>query len=77
MIAATQPEYGTAELCAGDARVVIAPALGGKIISMRLGGREWLWNDPRVPHRVGGDPDSGGLDECFPTAAACNLPPLH
>jgi galactose mutarotase-like enzyme len=74
--ATAAPEYGTAELRAGDARVVIAPGLGGKIVSMWIGGREWLWSDPKLPHRAGQNADSGGLDECFPTAAACNLPAI-
>jgi hypothetical protein len=73
---AAAPDYGTAELRAGDARVVIAPAIGGKIVSMFLGGREWLWSDPKVPHRAGAEPASGGIDECFPTIAACNLPAI-
>ena len=76
MTAATLPEYGTAELRAGGTRVVIAPALGGKIVSMFLGGREWLWSDPKVPHRAGAEADSGGFDELFPTIAACNLPAI-
>ncbi len=76
MKAAPAPAYGTAELQAGGSTVVIAPALGGKIVSMRLGGREWLWSDPKSPHRAGEFPDSGGYDERFPTAAACNLPAI-
>ena len=74
--ATAAPSYGTAELRAGDARVVIAPGLGGKIVSMWLAGREWLWSDPKLPHRLGQNADSGGVDECFPTAAACNLPAI-
>ena len=47
--AVAAPSYGTAELRAGDSRVVIAPGLGGKIVSMQLAGREWLWSDPKRP----------------------------
>lgn len=73
---AAAAEYGTAELRAGPTRVVIAPTLGGKIISMEIGGREWLWSDPKHPHSSANAAESGGLDELFPTAAACNLPAI-
>jgi len=74
--AAAPPDYGTAELRAGGTRVVIAPALGGKIVSMFLNGREWLWSDPKRTHGQLRDVESGGYDELFPTAAACNLPAI-
>jgi hypothetical protein len=81
--ATAAPTFGTAELRAGDSRVVIAPGLGGKIISMQLAGREWLWSDPKRPHRLAGDGEtsgsiegSGGFDECFPTIAECSLPAI-
>lgn len=73
--------FGSAELRAGDSRVVIVPALGGKIISLELGGREWLWTSDVIPRQVPVDGasyvetgDSGGYDECFPTIAPCTLP---
>lgn len=48
---------------------------------MEIAGREWLWQNERVPHRLPLDgtsymetADSGGYDECFPTVAACHVP---
>lgn len=62
-------------------RVVVAPHLGAKIVSLRTAdGREWLWQDPRVPltPRRYGDryemQNAGGWDECFPTIAPCVYP---
>lgn len=79
--AAAAPAFGSAELRAGDAKVVIVPALGGKIASLELAGREWLWASDVIPRQAGVDGasyvetgDSGGYDECFPTVAACTLP---
>lgn len=73
--------FGTAELRAGDTRVVVVPALGGKIASLEMAGREWLWQNPHIPYREPVDgasyvetADSGGYDECFPTIAPCTLP---
>ena len=66
--------------------MTIFPALGGKIASLHLAGREWLWTSDVTPYRVpdettrGDDAsyvelaDTGGYDECFPTVAACSLP---
>jgi len=73
---AAPADYGTAELVAGATRVVIAPSLGGKIVSMVLRGREWLWREPKPPRGLAPDVHSGGLDEFFPTGAACNLPAI-
>jgi hypothetical protein len=73
--------FGFAELHGGGTRVKIVPALGGKIASLQLLGREWLWTndtmEPRAP--VYGSSyvetaDTGGYDECFPTVAPCQLP---
>ncbi|HEY7876716.1 MAG TPA: hypothetical protein VIC55_00745 [Gemmatimonadaceae bacterium] len=74
-------DFGSAELRAGTTRVVVVPALGGKIITLELGGREWLWRsagrNPKLPEdgasyaELG---DIGGADECFPTVAPCLLP---
>lgn len=79
--APAESTLGTAELRAGDTCVTIIPALGGKISSLRLAGREWLWRNPSLPFqlpREGGSyvqtADSGGYDECFPTVAPCALP---
>jgi len=73
---AADPGYGTAELRAGGTRVVLAPNLGGKIVSMVLAGREWLWSDPKAPHRAANALTTGGVDELFPTASACSLPAI-
>lgn len=77
----TAPPFGSAELRSGDASVVIVPALGGKIVSMRLAGREWLWTSRTIPRQPPVDGasyaetgDSGGYDECFPTIAPCTVP---
>jgi hypothetical protein len=61
---------------ANDAvRAVVVPALGGKIASLVHvpSGREWLWQNPVLPHRSPEydgdfvrDFDTGGWDECFP-----------
>src|SRR5919107_4707120 len=75
------PSFGAAELHGGGSRVSIIPALGGKIASMELGGRQWLWTSEVIQHRIPVDgasyvetADSGGYDECFPTVGACVLP---
>jgi galactose mutarotase-like enzyme len=74
--------FGHAELSAGGSRVVIIPELGGKIASLEIAGRQWLWVNPSIPYRtpVPGSSyvqhaDSGGYDECFPTVGPCTLPP--
>lgn len=81
--AAPSLSFGTVELRGGDARVVIVPALGGKISELWFGERQWLWKNPQLPYRapVAGasyvlTADSGGYDECFPTVGACTLPSL-
>ncbi len=75
--------FGTVELCGGDARVEIIPALGGKISRLWFGARQWLWHNAQLPFaepRAGASyvltADSGGFDECFPTVGACVLPSL-
>jgi galactose mutarotase-like enzyme len=74
------------ELRGGTARVTIIPALGGKIGSLVLAGREWLWTSDVIPHRAPDarsardetsyveTADTGGYDECFPTVGACDVP---
>ena len=77
----------TIVLSAGGTSVGIVPALGGKIASMRLAGREWLWtSDVIAPvpasEAVAADDDvsyvltadTGGYDECFPTVGTCTVP---
>ena len=83
MTAAPTRAFGTAELRAGTTSVVIVPALGGKLISLRLAGREWLWENDQLPHHAPPEGasfieegDSGGYDECFPTVALCSLPAI-
>jgi hypothetical protein len=66
---------------ANDAmRVVVAPTLGGKILSLqsRRTGREWLWSNPHLTQRsIPNEPsdfgqyDFGGWDEIFPSVAPC------
>jgi hypothetical protein len=57
---ATPP--GIVELSSESARVAFVPALGGRIIALDLGGRQWLT-----------DGDRGGIVECFPTIAGCTI----
>ena len=73
--------FGSAELSAGGSRVVLIPELGGKIASLEIAGRQWLWSNPSMPFRTPvpgtsyvATADSGGFDECFPTVAPCTLP---
>lgn len=80
-VAGPPEDLGYAELHGGGSRVVVVPALGGKITAMELAGRQWLWTNDQVPARTPTDDesyllrgDSGGFDECFPTIVACQLP---
>lgn len=79
-VAAPPVDFGSAELRAGATRVVVVPALGGKIVAMELAGREWLWRSrARAARPADGASyrdtgDTGGIDECFPTVAPCVLP---
>ena len=73
--------FGHAELSAGGSRVVLIPELGGKIASLEIAGRQWLWTNPSIPFKtpVPGSSyltngDSGGYDECFPTVGPCTVP---
>ncbi len=65
----------------GGSSVTLVPALGGKITEITLAGRQWLWQNvqaltdrPRPGVTYAASADFGGLDECFPTVAACRLP---
>jgi hypothetical protein len=76
MTAVARAMFGSAELRAGTTKVVIIPALGGKIASMEMAGREWLWTSDVISQQTPIDgasyvetADSGGYDECFPTVA--------
>ena len=80
------PTQDSVLLRAGDSSLTILPALGGKIASLRLAGREWLWTSDVTPWRVPDDgmrsddasyvelADTGGYDECLPTVGPCTLP---
>ena len=77
----TAGEFGFVEIRGGTSRIVCVPALGGKIVDMEIGGRQWLWKSdiiPFAPPQEGASyvetADSGGFDECFPTVAACRIP---
>jgi hypothetical protein len=75
------------ELATAELRLVVAPALGGRIVSLedRASGREWLVADPALdgigPDLAWAGEDaifSGerafGWDECLPTVAPCPDP---
>ena len=76
----------TIVLRAGGSSLTLIPALGGKISSLELAGREWLWTSDVIPYRVPDEQsradttsyvktaDSGGYDECFPTVGPCEVP---
>lgn len=81
------PDPESINLSAGDASITLVPELGGKISSLRLAGREWLWTSdvirPSVPDESNAadddvsyvrTADTGGYDECFPTLGACRVP---
>lgn len=74
-------DFGSIELHGGGTRVVILPALGGKISVLESAGRDWLWKSDVIPFKLPTDgasyvetADSGGYDECFPTVGPCTLP---
>ncbi len=62
--------------------LVVIPALGGKIVSLRRtdSPTEWLWQDPTRPFHTPvfgddfGNYDASGWDECFPTIGECLYP---
>jgi galactose mutarotase-like enzyme len=79
--AARLEEFGFAELRGGGSRVVIVPALGGKVAELEMGGRQWLWTSEVVPYALPDEnasyvetADTGGFDECFPTVGPCKVP---
>lgn len=70
------------ELVYAGTELVVLPARGGKIVSIRRApaGPEWLWLNPslrwRAPEagaRYVEQHDLGGWDECFPTIAPARL----
>ena len=70
----------------GETSLTLEPALGGKISSLFLAGREWLWTSDVIARRLPDEAmraddasyvrmaDTGGYDECFPTVGACTIP---
>lgn len=67
---------GHVALEGGDARIEVVPSLGGRVRSLRIGGREWL-----LQGGEGSDPRSGrspmagaGWDECAPAAGGGTVP---
>jgi galactose mutarotase-like enzyme len=84
---ASRDAHESLTLAAGGTRVEIVPALGGKIASLHLAGREWLWTSDVLPRvapteAVAADDaasyvrvaDTGGFDECLPTVGAATVP---
>ncbi|HLP07163.1 MAG TPA: hypothetical protein VK178_03295 [Opitutaceae bacterium] len=62
--------------------LILVPALGGRVVSLRdrRSGREWLWHRPEAnwlwANRRGdnfGNSPQAGIDECLPSVAACQL----
>ncbi|MBV6522239.1 MAG: hypothetical protein MNPFHGCM_02385 [Gemmatimonadaceae bacterium] len=77
----TAADLGYVELRGGGSRLVVIPALGGKISEMELAGRQWLWTSDVIPYAMAGTrtsyvetADTGGYDECFPTVGRCRIP---
>ncbi len=65
----------------GGTELIVVPALGAKIASLRMAGREWLWKSDVIPYRTPIEgasyvetADSGSFDECFPTVGPCVVP---
>lgn len=78
-MSAPQPERGEPGFIAlegGGSRIELVPQHGGRVRSLRLGGREWLLPDmPGTEPRAGTRPIEGaGWDECAPAAGGGTLP---
>ena len=63
---------------AGDCRLTLMPALGGKIASLRVGPHELLQTPlkpygPRTKTMAFSDADASGWDECLPSVAECTV----
>jgi hypothetical protein len=69
-------EPGFIALQSGDTRIEVVPTLGGRVTSMRLGGREWLapGNATTTPSNGAGALGGAGWDECAPAAGAGTMP---
>jgi hypothetical protein len=79
--ASTIEDVGYAELRGGSSRLVVVPAMGGRIVQIEMAGRQWLWRNELVPYSAPTPEtpyaecaDIGGYDERFPTLAACRVP---
>lgn len=69
-------EPGYVALEGGDARIEVVPSQGGRVRSLRIGGREWLLQggDEAAP-KSGTTPMAGaGWDECAPAAGGGTVP---
>jgi galactose mutarotase-like enzyme len=63
---------------AGDCTVILMPALGGKIASLRIGAEELLQTPlkplaPRTQTMDFAESDASGWDECLPSVAGCTV----
>lgn len=78
-MSAPQPsptDPGFIALEGGTSRIEVVPQHGGRVRSLRLGGREWLLSEGvGTEPRAGSRPiDGAGWDECAPAAGAGTLP---
>ena len=73
---ATDASPGFIALEGGDSRLEVVPQHGGRVRSLRLGGREWLLPDGAgLEPRAGIAPVEGaGWDECAPAAGGGTMP---
>lgn len=73
---ATSEEPGFVALEGGDARIEVVPSQGGRVRSLRIGGREWLLQGGAgSAPRSGTSPMAGaGWDECAPAAGEGTVP---
>lgn len=69
-------EPGYVALEGGQARIEVVPTQGGRVRSLRLGGREWLVQGGETSAPTSGvSPMAGaGWDECAPAAGAGTVP---
>ena len=78
--------FAVARLANAQVEVMVIPALGAKLFSLRslATGREWLWRPPEptrlFANRLGDAFTDGtlvGADECLPTIGACTVAGLE
>ncbi|MFN0098470.1 MAG: hypothetical protein ACKVS7_07340 [Gemmatimonadaceae bacterium] len=67
---------GTIVLEGGDARVTVVPSHGGRVSTLRVGGREWLLPATSAVAPTAQEPVEAGCgwDECAPAAGGGTLP---